>query len=251
MQIQTIQEQLRQLRMPAAAAGLENVLANQKKAVSLDWMSHLLSIEVDARREKMVQSRIKAAHFPEQKTIEGFDFGFNPQISESGVKELATLDFIQRNGIVLLLGQTGTGKTHVALSLGIMAARSGYRVYCTSAKILHAAIRQAIRKDTLDQLFKKILTSKLWIIDDWGVVTYPKDIAEEVFDLFDRRKHNSAMILTSNRDVQEWPHAFPDLVLANATIDRMFENSTSIVFMGDSYRLKGRIEITEKSLNTD
>ena len=249
MQIQTIKEQLRTLRLPAAAENIDKILANQKKAVSLDWISSLLAVEIDTRREKIIHTRIKAAHFPEQKTIEGFDFGFNQKISEPGIKQLATLDFINSNGIVLLLGQTGTGKTHIALFLGVMAARAGHKVYCTSAKILHATIRRAIQKDTLDLLFKKILTSKLWIIDDWGVVTYPRDIAEEVFDLFDRRKHNSAMILTSNRDIEEWPQTFPDLVLANATIDRMFENSTSIVFMGDSYRLKGRIEFKEKDLN--
>lgn len=77
---------------------------------------------------------------------------------------------------------------------------------------------EAIRNDSLDQLFKKILGSKLWIIDDWGVVTYPRDIAEEVFDLLDRRKQNSAMILTNNHDVEEWPQVFPDPIIANAAI---------------------------------
>ncbi|MBK9037789.1 MAG: ATP-binding protein [Bdellovibrionales bacterium] len=99
----------------------------------------------------------------------------------------------------------------------------------------------ARERNTLDKLFKQILTSKLWILDDWGVVTMPRDVSEEIFDLFDRRKYNSAMILTSNRDVEEWPQVFSDPILANAAIDRMFEQAKIVVFEGPSYRMKGRI----------
>ena len=250
MQTQTMKEQLQRLRLNTAAQELEKIVSSQRKAISLDWIAQLLELELDARREAAIAARIKAARFPELKTIESFDFGFNPKINENGIKGLSTLGFIQNNGIALLLGQTGTGKTHIALSLGVLAARSGIKVFCTSAKILQNAIRKAIENDSLDNLFKKILTSKLWIIDDWGVVTYTREIAEEVFDLFDRRKHNSAMILTSNRDISEWPQSFPDLVLANATIDRMFENATVLEFLGESYRLKSRIEIKEMGLNS-
>ena len=82
---------------------------------------------------------------------------------------------------------------------------------------------------------------KLWILDDWGVVSMSRDVSEEIFDLFDRRKHNSAMLLTSNRDVEEWPQVFSDPVLANAAIDRMFETANICIFEGESYRMKGRI----------
>ena len=99
----------------------------------------------------------------------------------------------------------------------------------------------AKKENTLDSLFKKILTSKLWILDDWGVVSMSRDVSEEIFDLFDRRKHNSAMLLTSNRDVEEWPQVFSDPVLANAAIDRMFETANICIFEGESYRMKGRI----------
>ena len=88
-----------------------------------------------------------------------------------------------------------------------------------------------------------MLSSKLWIIDDWGVVSMKREIAEEVFDLFDRRKYSSAMLLTSNREVEEWGEVFPDPVLANATIDRIFDRAEIVVFQGKSYRLKGRITL--------
>lgn len=93
----------------------------------------------------------------------------------------------------------------------------------------------------MDILFKKILTSKLWILDDWGVVSMNRDVSEKVFDLFDRRKHNSAMLLTSNQDVEEWPQVFNDPALANTAIDRIFETANICIFQGERYRMKGRI----------
>lgn len=155
------------------------------------------------------------------------------------------LKFIERNEIALLLGSPGTGKSHLAIALGMSAAQAGHSVFCTSVKRLSTMIKKAREKNNLDVLFKQILTSKLWILDDWGVVSMPKDVSEEVFDLFDRRKHSSAMILTSNRDVEEWPQVFNEPVLASAAIDRMFEQATVCIFQGPSHRMKGRIIFNE------
>jgi DNA replication protein DnaC len=91
----------------------------------------------------------------------------------------------------------------------------------------------------------------LWIIDDWGVITMERDVAEEVFDLLDRRKYSSALILTSNRAVSEWGQVFPDVVLANSTVDRMFENAHYVAFEGDSYRLKGRIKTRDVDMDKE
>ena len=100
-------------------------------------------------------------------------------------------------------------------------------------------------------LFRSILGSDLWVIDDWGLVPLEKGIAEEVFDLMDRRKQTSAMILTSNRSVDEWDQVFPNVMLANATIDRIFDQAETIVLKGRSYRLKKRMETTlENELTT-
>ena len=105
------------------------------------------------------------------------------------------------------------------------AAQAGHGVFCTSVKRLGTKIRKAQERNTLDVLFKQILTTTLWILDDWGVVSMARDVSEEIFDLFDRRKHNSAMILASNRDVEEWPQVFINPILAGAAIDRMFEGA--------------------------
>jgi len=154
--------------------------------------------------------------------------------------------FIDRRDVALFLGKPGTGKTHLALALGVRAVHRGVRVYCSSMKRLSQQIIQARAKNSLDTLFKKILGARLWIIDDWAVVSMRQEVAEEVFDLLDRRRHSSALILTSNRDVDEWGTVFPDPVLASAAIDRLFHNAHIATFTGQSYRLKGRIGSTRQ-----
>jgi DNA replication protein DnaC len=245
MNAELIKEQLRSLRLSAAAREIDDILAKHKKAVNLTWLAELLEREIDTRKENALKSRIKQAGFPELTTLENFDWKFNSEIEEQKIRDLGSLKFLEQNEIALFLGAPGVGKTHLALAIGVMAARQGHRVFWTSAKKLSRQITMAKARDTLDQLFKRILGCKLWIIDDWGVISMNRDVAEEVFDLLDRRKYNSAMILTSNRDIGEWGEVFPDSVLASSTIDRMFEKAETIIFKGDSYRLKGRITTRE------
>lgn len=209
----------------------------------LDWISALLSREIDARRETSVQLRIRRAEFPEVTNLESFDWVFNPKIDRALIEKLATLKFIENNEIALFLGKPATGKTHLAI--GIRAVHHGHRVYCSSVNRLSQQIASARAHNSLDALFKKMLSSRLWILDDWGVVSMKSEIAEEVFNLLDRRKHSSALILTSNRDVEEWGSVFPDPVLAGAAIDRLFDNATPVIFNGKSYRLKGKILLNE------
>lgn len=244
MNIETLKAQLQELRMKTAVSNLEAVLAAQRKAVALDWLETLLAREIDARREQAIRSRVKRAEFPEITSLEAFDWEFNPDIDRAAIEELATLQFIDQHQIALFLGKPGTGKTHLALAIALRAVHRGHRVFCSSVKKLSAQIALARAKNSLDILFRKILAAKLWVLDDWGVVSMKSEIAEEVFDLLDRRRFSSALILTSNRDVQEWGAVFPDPVLAGAAIDRLFDRPKLITFTGKSYRLSGKITLT-------
>ena len=245
MTIDVIRDQLKMLRLPVASAELETVLKKSKKSTEIQWLSELLSIELDTRCDNAIERRIKKADFPERRSFEQFDWGFNKKLPREQIESLQNLKFIEGNEIALFLGSTGTGKTHCAIALGMMAAQAGHTVFCSSVKRLSTKIKKARERNTLDVLFKQILTSKLWILDDWGVVSMPRDVSEEVFDLFDRRKHSSAMILTSNRDVEEWPQVFNEPILASAAIDRMFEHAQICIFEGPSHRMKGRILFKE------
>ena len=245
MTLDTIRDQLKILRLSHAARELEAIISKRKNRTEIQWLSELLEAELDARKQNATERRIKRADFPERRSLEQFSWDFNPKIPREKIEELATLKFVEQNEIALFLGKPGTGKTHLAIAIGMRAAQAGHSVFCTSVKRLGAKIRKAQEKNALDVLFKQILMSKLWILDDWGVVSMPRDVSEEVFDLFDRRKHNSAMILTSNRDVEEWPQVFSDPILASAAIDRMFENSDISIFDGPSYRMKARIVLND------
>jgi DNA replication protein DnaC len=245
MSVETIREYLTRLRLYTAAAELEEVLAAEKKSVPIAWLDDLLAREWDARQERAIMKRIKDAEFPEITTLENFDWAFNPDIDQARIMRLAELDFVKDRRIALFLGKPGAGKTHLALAIGVRAARAGHKVYCTSVKRLGQAIVKAKARGTLDRLFTKMLSAHLWIFDDWGVVSMTREIAEEVFDLLDRRKHSSAMILTSNRDVCEWGQVFPEPVLASAAIDRLFDRAEIILFNGQSYRLGRRITTPE------
>lgn len=161
MDIEAIKNQLRGLKLNTAAREIDAILANQKKAVHLGWVTDLLERETDARREAALKSRIKGACFPEEKSVAGFDFAFNPSINEEALRRLSTLTFIPQNRIALFLGNTGTGKTHLAISIGMLAVKSGYRVYCSSAKKLQAEILTAKLNNSMSELFKKILSAKL------------------------------------------------------------------------------------------
>jgi DNA replication protein DnaC len=241
MDMSTLQQQLKKVKLYTAAQELQSVVESRPKGISLGWLSELLTRELDARRESALQRRIKRAGFPEITSLENFDWSFNPKIQQAEIEELSTLEFIKNNTISLFLGPPGVGKTHIALALGLKAACQGSGVYWASMKKIAREILINRSRNTLDLYFKKILSTKLWIIDDWGVITLNREIAEEVFDLLDRRKQHAAMIMTSNRDISEWGTAFPDLVIANATIDRIFDRAKILVFEGESYRLKGRI----------
>ncbi len=251
MNVETIKTQLKSLRLATASRDIDDILGKHKKAVSLEWVAELLERELDGRKENALKARIKQAGFPELTTLENFDWSFNAKINEAKLRELSSLHFLESNEIALFLGPPGVGKTHCALAIGHLATRAGHRVFWTSAKRLSRQIIAAKARDTLDQFFKRILAAKLWIIDDWGVISMEREVAEEVFDLLDRRKYSSALILTSNRAVSEWGEVFPDVVLANSTVDRMFEHAHYVAFEGDSYRLKGRIKTRDVDMDKE
>ena len=251
MSIDTVKQQLKQVRLAHASREIDDVIEKHKKAVNLGWVADLLTREIDGRKENTIRMRIKKAGLPELTSLENFDWQFNPEIGEAKIRELAELKFIEDNQIALFLGPPGLGKTHVALAIGILAAQRGHSVYWASAKKLSNQILLNKHRGTLDIFFKKVLSAKLWIVDDWGVISMNREVAEEVFDLLDRRKHQAAMILTSNRDVSEWGEVFPDPVIANATVDRIFDRAKVVLFKGQSYRLKGRIKNRDREIDSE
>jgi DNA replication protein DnaC len=248
MSVKSVETLLKELRLVTAASELAVVLKESKENVSMGWITNLLQREVDARRERCLQAKIVRSRMPELKSLEEFNWEFNPEINRARIEDIASLEFIKERSIVLFLGQPGTGKSHLAAGIGLKAIYSGMTVYWSSLKRLSEEILRAKSRNELSLLFKKILSSDLWIMDDWGVVSLSRDVSEEVFDLLDRRSGSTAMILTSNRDISEWPEVFTDPVLASAAIDRIFDRAKVSEFRGKSYRAEGnkKVEVVKK-----
>ena len=234
------QAQLEQLGLNESAAVLEARLdeAARKELSYADFLVDLLGVETGARRERYLVTRTKLAHFPFRRTLEGFDFPFQPSIDERQVRELATLAFIADAANVILLGPPGVGKTHLAIALGVQAIEHGYGVYFVKAQDLLDDLRRAHLEHRLDRRMRVYLSPKVLIVDEFGVWPYDRTAATLLLALVSARYERGSLILTSNKGFAEWGDVLGDPVVATAILDRLLHHSHVLNIRGESYRLK-------------
>ena len=204
----------------------------------VDFLDRLLGAELAARSERDVAMKTKLAHFPASKTLEGFDFAFQPSINERQVRELATLRFVAGGENLLLLGPPGTGKTHLAISLGMLAISQGVSVYFTTVSDLLDQLTRDSKEDRLGHRLHTLCRPKLLILDEMGYFPLDRLAAQFLFQLVSRRYQKASIIVTSNKSYGEWGDIFSDQVLASAILDRVLHHSTTINIRGHSYRLR-------------
>ena len=204
------------------------------------FLELILTDELDIRKQRLIERRIKAASFRDLKTLEDFDFRFNPAIKRKQIYDLATCQFIQEGRDVLFMGPPGVGKSHLVQALGYQAIRAGYRV-------LYQSVFDVVRELVQDEAFpgentflKKYLRADLLIIDDMGLKQLPRKSGEYLFEIIMRRYENRATIMTSNRPIEEWGKLVGDVPAATAILDRFLHHAEIINITGKSYRLKDR-----------
>jgi DNA replication protein DnaC len=234
------QAQLEQLGLNESAAVLEARLdeAARKELSYADFLVDLLAVETGARRERYLVTRTKLAHFPFRRTLDGFDFRFQPSIDERQVRELASLAFAAEAANVILLGPPGVGKTHLAVALGVEAIERGYGVYFVKAQDLLDDLRRAYAEQRLDRRMRVYLAPKVLIVDEFGVWPYDRTAATLLFALVSARYERGSLILTSNKGFAEWGDVLGDPVVATAILDRLLHHSHVLNIRGESYRLK-------------
>lgn len=233
-----LKEQLKTLKLSGILQTLETRLSQAQKGDLgfLEFLNLLLQDEVERRAATGLENRIKSACFEQDKTLEGFDFGAVPKISKALIHDLAASTYVERRESILLCGPTGVGKTHLAQALGHYACRQGYRVYFVKINKMFRALYAARADQTWDKVIRKYLRPDLLILDDFGLQSFTKTQAEDLYEIVTERCLRSSTIVTSNRPIQDWLGLFPDPVMAQAVVDRMRHQAHIIVIEGDSYR---------------
>lgn len=229
---------LKEIRLSGILDSLEarNRQAIENKLAYTDFLALLLQDEVARRSQKKLTVRIRRANFRNQKTLEDFDFAFNPLLNRALILDLATGRYLEEKVAVLIAGPTGTGKSHIAQALGHCAIRQGYDVLFTTQSKLLGLLQAARATNTFERRFQSLAQTDLLIIDDFGLkpIRPPQD--EDFHDLIADRYERRASIITSNLDFPEWGEAFPNRLLGAATLDRLRHGAYRVVLDGNSYR---------------
>ena len=243
-QIERLGEHLRKLRLLKSGERLEAMLqtAAANELPYADFLEQVLGEEVAAKTSKNIAMRTAMARFPFVKPLETFDFGYQPSIDRKQVQALASCHFIEHGDNVIVLGPPGVGKTHLAVSLGLKAIESGYRVLFTSAANLIAALTKAHAEGRLDEKLKVYTTPRLLIIDEIGYLPIDRVGANLFFQLISRRYERGPMILTSNQSFGSWGEVFGDRIIATAILDRLLHHAVTLNIRGNSYRLKEKLK---------
>lgn len=216
--------------------------AKKKDASYADFLEEVLRAEREARRVRSREMLTRTAGFPAMKTLEAYDFAFATGAPRAQIQELASLGFIERAENVVLLGPSGTGKTHLAIAFGLIAASKGWKVRFTSAADLVMALEAAQRQGRMKEaLHRTVASPKLLIIDEIGYLPFGREQANLFFQVVARRYEKGSMILTSNLAFGSWDEAFAgDAVLTAAMLDRVLHHAAVVQINGESYRLKDK-----------
>lgn len=233
------------LRMPRALEALDHTVRRIERGelTALEALDGLLAEEHATRENRRVGVALKTARLTPPKTLEGFDFSFQPSLDRGRMLALAQLDFVARAEVVHFLGPPGTGKSHLATALGVAAVRAARSVYRATLAEIVEALGRAEREGRLVERIRFYARPALLIVDEIGYLPITAGGANLFFQLVNARYEKGAMILTSNRGFAEWGEVFGDPVVATALLDRLLHHAVVVQIEGASYRLRAHADL--------
>ena len=237
--MEKLQTTLRALRLSGIANALPSryALAKTKEMDYLDFLETLLEDEMAKRKDALLSRRIKMAQFPFLATLDAFNFTFNSEIPKRTIQELASTRFVSQNESALLIGPPGTGKTHIAIALGLLAIENGYTVFYRSAFDLVEEMQEALRTDTRKKYVHGLTRYQLLIVDELGMKKMPPNAADDLLEVIHRRYGNGSTLIATNRPVEDWGKILGDTAATSAILDRFLDKVLLLHFKGKSYRL--------------
>ena len=238
------------LKMPRALEALQMTLARieQGEVTALEAIETLLGEEYTTRESRRIKMALQTARLPTIKTLSGYDFSFQPSLDRHRVLALAQLEFVERKQCVHLLGPPGTGKSHLAIALGVEAVRAGKSVYMATLAELVDSMRRAEREGRLADRVRFLSRYSLLIVDEIGYLPVGSGGGNLFFQLVNACYERSAMIMTGNRGFGEWAEIFGDAVVATALLDRLLHHAVVIPIEGNSYRLREHADLIPEHL---
>jgi DNA replication protein DnaC len=241
MNLIELQRALGQLRLGGMAAVLETRLrqAQAEPMAPIDLISCLVADELTRRSDRLLERRRKQAAFRDpQRTLDNFDFSFNPKMNRSLVFDLATCAFIGKREDALFLGPGGTGKSHLAQAVGQAAIQQGHRVLYRETHVLLDDLAEAVAEGTRKEFMESLTTVPLLIIDDFGMRKLPMTAAEDLLEIVMRRYERASTLLTSNRPVEDWGKLLGDVAAVSAMLDRLLHHGHVLKCGPRSWRTK-------------
>lgn len=216
----------------------------------VDGLYELTEKEKAFKKQKAIKACVMTAGFPFLKTIEDYDFSFQPGLNKKEIEDYLTLRFIDNNENILFIGSSGVGKSHLSTSIGIEAAKHRYSVHFVTCQNLIEDLQKSEKENRLDKRLKLMNRYKLLIIDEIGYINFSTESANLFFQLISQRYEKKSTIITTNRNLSKWNEVFGDPIITNAILDRLLHHCHIVNIVGPSYRTKDLMDVLDDSMHS-